>query len=315
MNIPKVSIISPIYKAEKYIYKCLESILSQTLKDWECILVDDGSPDCSGTICDEYSKKDSRFRVIHQSNRGVAIARQTGLDAAIGEYVIHIDPDDWVEAGMLSNLYAKAKEADADMVICDYFVEYQGKTIYKHQDFQETGSVQLMKAFFPKLHGSCWNKLEKLSTIRKYDVRFIDGINYCEDLCFNLELLKHDINVCYLPQAFYHYVIYNNPNSLFLQYSRKISDNDLRLFDILNNITIGTSSENLCKTLRGTAIVRRAFNSGLYSSKEFKQRYKKFWRFIIQNKSCKKRYIYVMACLGLYKPIFIIGSKLKQIIE
>lgn len=120
---PKVSVIVPIYKAESYLYKCIDSLLTQTLADIEILLIDDGSPDGSGMICDEYARKDSRVKVFHKSNGGVASARQCGLDHACGEYVIHADPDDWVESDMLQSLYEKAVEEDADMVICDFYYE------------------------------------------------------------------------------------------------------------------------------------------------------------------------------------------------
>ena len=120
---PKVSVIVPIYKAESYLYKCIDSLLTQKLADIEILLIDDGSPDGSGMICDEYARKDSRVKVFHKSNGGVASARQCGLDHACGEYVIHADPDDWVESDMLQSLYEKAVEEDADMVICDFYYE------------------------------------------------------------------------------------------------------------------------------------------------------------------------------------------------
>lgn len=120
-NMPKVSVIVPVYKAEGYLHRCVDSILAQTFTDFELLLIDDGSPDRSGEICDEYAKKDSRIRVIHKENGGVSSARQRGLDESVGEYTIHADHDDWVEPEMLDELYKKAKEEDADMVICDFF--------------------------------------------------------------------------------------------------------------------------------------------------------------------------------------------------
>lgn len=104
-NLPKISIIVPVYKAETYLHRCVDSILAQTFTDWELILVDDGSPDQSGKICDEYAKKDQRVKVIHKENGGVSSARQRGLDESVGEYTIHADPDDWVEPEMLDELY------------------------------------------------------------------------------------------------------------------------------------------------------------------------------------------------------------------
>lgn len=122
---PKISVIVPVYKAEAYLHRCVDSIIAQTFTDWELLLVDDGSPDRSGDICDEYASKDARIRVFHKENGGVSSARQKGLDEAIGEYTIHADPDDWVEPMMLEELYKKAKEDDADMVICDFICEYK----------------------------------------------------------------------------------------------------------------------------------------------------------------------------------------------
>lgn len=100
-KVPKISVIVPVYKAEAYLHRCVDSIIAQTFTDWELLLVDDGSPDRSGDICDEYASKDARIRVFHKENGGVSSARQKGLDEAIGEYTIHADPDDWVEPTML----------------------------------------------------------------------------------------------------------------------------------------------------------------------------------------------------------------------
>lgn len=122
-KLPKVSIIIPVYKAESYLHRCIDSILAQTFADWELLLIDDGSPDRSGDICDEYAVKDKRIRVYHKKNGGVSSARQKGLDMARGEYVIHVDPDDWVEPSMLTELFAKAKAENADMVICDFYLD------------------------------------------------------------------------------------------------------------------------------------------------------------------------------------------------
>lgn len=134
IGFPAVSVVIPVYKAEAWLHRALDSICAQSLNNWECILVDDGSPDRSGEICDEYAEKDRRFRVIHQKNGGVSSARQAGIDAAKGEYSIHIDPDDWVEPTMLEELYHKAKEDNADMVICDYYNMKMALLIMRSRD-------------------------------------------------------------------------------------------------------------------------------------------------------------------------------------
>ena len=105
---PKISIIVPVYKVEKYLHRCLDSIVNQTFTDWECILIDDGSPDNSGIICDEYAQMDRRFKVIHQENKGVSAARNAGLDVAKGEWIGFVDSDDWIEKETYEVAYNKA---------------------------------------------------------------------------------------------------------------------------------------------------------------------------------------------------------------
>ena len=111
MNTPKISIIVPVYKVEQYLRRCLDSIVAQTFTDWECILIDDGSPDNSGKICDEYAAKDGRFRVFHQENAGVSAARNKGLDEARGEWIAFVDSDDWVEREMMEEVYINSNGA------------------------------------------------------------------------------------------------------------------------------------------------------------------------------------------------------------
>ena len=218
MNSPLVSVIVPVYNAQDTIRKCLDSFISQTLSDWELVLVDDGSPDESGKICDEYAMQDSRIRVIHKENAGVSAARQTGLDTARGDFVIHADPDDWVDTNMLDELYKTAISKDADMVICDWIVEVGGKAIYRVQKPSSSQASEILNNLFDgTLHGSCCNKFVKRSIIDLYVARFPKGVNYCEDVCFNVQLLMHDIKVSYLNKAFYHY--YQSPSSLTRHYT------------------------------------------------------------------------------------------------
>ena len=120
MENPKISIIVPVYKVEKYLAECLESILSQTFTEFECILVNDNSPDKSPDICNEYAKKDKRIKVIHKKeNEGLPQARKTGISEATGEYIMFIDSDDWVEPKMAERLYSLAKSENYDIVYCD----------------------------------------------------------------------------------------------------------------------------------------------------------------------------------------------------
>lgn len=216
---PEVSIIVPVYKAEKYLNRCVDSILAQTFTDWELLLIDDGSPDRSGEICDEYAKKDFRIRVIHKENGGVSSARQRGLDEAVGEYTIHVDSDDWVEPNMLEELYKKAKQDDADIVICDYFNNIGTKQTICRQCPSSLEPKQVLIELFQQLHGSCCNKLARRVCYKQYGIEFPRGINYCEDLFTWVQFLSHkEVKVAYLNKAFYHY--FDNPESITRSYQR-----------------------------------------------------------------------------------------------
>ena len=212
---PKISIIVPVYKAEKYLNRCVDSILAQTFTDFELLLIDDGSPDKSGEICDEYASKDSRVRVIHKENGGVSSARQRGLDESIGEYTIHADPDDWVEPELLAEMYQKAKDENADMVICDFIYEYRtGSIIYKqHIDNCDAKSI-LKQMFSQQLPSMCWNKLVRRKCYIDYDIQFPHNITLWEDLYVVCSLLTHPIKCAYLPKALYHYDFVINNNSI-----------------------------------------------------------------------------------------------------
>lgn len=218
---PLVSVIVPVYNVEKYISQCIESILAQTYPIFELILVDDGSPDNSGKICDEYAAQDCRVKVIHQPNGGVSVARQTGMDNATGEYFIHADPDDWVEPTMIEELVAKAIEEDADMVICDYISENNYGQEYNSMNLplRPTADDLLRRLLLQQLHGSCCNKLVRRACCN--GVSFTPS-HLCiyEDELFNIRILRKDIKVVYLPKAFYHYRM-NNSDSLCHAYSTK----------------------------------------------------------------------------------------------
>lgn len=203
----KVSIIVAVFQVEKYIVRCLESIRNQTLPDFEVLLIDDGSFDSSGSICDEYSRKDKRFKVFHKKNEGVSSARQMGLEQAIGEYIIHVDPDDWMDLDMLEELYKAAKKNNADLVICDFFREFETKTLIERQNPNLSTNDGYFKGLIENLHGGCWNKLVRRSCFSKYNITFSKDVIMWEDRFVNLKLAENAIKVYYLPKAFYHYFV------------------------------------------------------------------------------------------------------------
>ncbi len=230
-----VSIIVPVYNTEKYLRKCIDSILSQSFHDIEVILVDDGSLDKSGEICDNYAKKDNRIRVIHQENGGVSVARQTGLDASTGEYLIHVDPDDWIENNEIEDLYKKAKTEDLDLVLCDSWDCHLLETTYHKIEIVCLSVENLIDQLLNgTLDGCCWNKLVRKRCLDDAKVSFRPKhITYLEDLLFWTRLLKdNELKIGYVPNAYYHYNTYNT-NSL----TNKKSLNCLHsLIDVLSEI-------------------------------------------------------------------------------
>lgn len=215
MIVPKISIIVPVYQAEAFLRRCLNSIVNQTFQDWECILVDDGSKDRSGAICDEYAVRDSRFKVFHQNNCGVSITRQIAFDASKGEYIAFADSDDWVERNWLENLYQKITEDNVDMVICDYERIYVDKTLYHAGcGFSTNNTDLLVDLVDAKCWGVLWNKLIRKECFLRYQVFFHPEMFYMGDLYVISKLLINPIKVSHLPEALYHYDSVTNNYSI-----------------------------------------------------------------------------------------------------
>lgn len=210
-----ISIIIPTYNVEKHIRRCVESIIAQTYKNWELILVDDGSPDNSGSICDEYAENDERIIVIHKQNGGSASARNAGLSVATGDYITFVDGDDWIEKDGLEKMMLCAESTDADIVMADFTIEHSdGSCFVQKEGFCNPDATELIKAMMTgKLHGSNCNKIYRRSLIVANDIHFIDGADYTEDLAFNIKLLTLTNKIAYLPIAYYHYCIYDNSMS------------------------------------------------------------------------------------------------------
>lgn len=301
-----VSVVVPIYKAEATLLRCLDSLKAQTFTDFEVLMIDDGSPDKCGGMIDEYAEKDSRFKAIHQPNRGVSAARQCGIDHAQGEYTIHTDPDDWVEPTMLEELYAKAKEEDADMVICDFYENRLNTQTY----IKQTPSLvneELLVQLFSIVMGSTCNKLIRHSCYRKYKVHFPTEFNYCEDLYVVTSFVKQNISVSYLNKAFYHYVKDNNPMSQSRYYDENSYQTDLIMARTFNSLLKGTVAEKTCNEAFKLSTVSRAFYFGYhtFSNQLFRTFFYDYIPTIqISKKTRLDKLLLVLSCKGYYHSAY-----------
>ena len=310
---PKISVIVPVYKAEHYLARCVDTLLAQTFDDFEAILVDDGSPDNSGAICDEYALKDKRVRVIHQPNAGVSMARQKGLDNARGEYVIHADPDDWVEPDMLKELYAKAKEEDADMVICDFYAHYGEKVVYERQQPSSLDHNTVLCDMFKHLFGSCCNKLVRRVCFLKFDIHFSEGVSFCEDLLINSTLLRHNIKVAYLPNAFYHYDCCINSNSLVRKKTYATFEKDKRLILLFEKALSGSVVVEKAKSHMSYLLLLRAFEGHFFSSREYRRRCRSYIQYSFDTHDFLMGSLLYFSCLGFYHLMFLLWNLLRKI--
>lgn len=208
----EVSIIVPIYNAEKTLCRCIDSILNQEYKNFELILVNDGSTDGSGKICDEYRMKDERVKVFHQQNRGVSCARNRGIDMAEGKYLQFVDADDWLTADATMLLAGAMEMQGCDLVITDFY-RTVGKRVSHKGDIETDGALTreefadfMMEHPADFYYGVLWNKLFRMDIVEKYHLRMEENVSWCEDFLFNLQYISHIERIFALQVPVYYYV-------------------------------------------------------------------------------------------------------------
>lgn len=218
---PKVSIIVPVYNVEKYLDRCLTSLLNQTLQEIEIILVDDESPDHCPQMCDDYVQKDKRVKVVHKKNGGLGLARNSGLEVATGEYVAFIDSDDFVELDMMEKLYEEAACNHLDAIYTEFNTDdypgiespsYGNKLFQTHEDIEQlrldiVGAEPTFKSC-SKFQSSACKGLYSMEVIKRHEIRFFSEREYIsEDLIFNLDFLQFSSRVQTSSWRFYHYCL------------------------------------------------------------------------------------------------------------
>ena len=256
-----VSIIVPVYNVESVLHYCVDSILNQSYKDFELILIDDGSTDKSGEICDRYASDNSNIVVKHIENQGVSKARNTGIGIAKGEYICFIDSDDYVAENYLEELFrTKEKYSDYDSVWCgfqtvsDYKCSDLNAYIYsQEEDYSGLNRTDIMTLHEKWLSQMPWNKLFKIDTIKDNNIRFREDLSLGEDLIFNLDYLEHtNGKIIVVNKALNYYLrsgsesldnkyyndlqnIYSEINNALLKYIRKWNCNEKQVIMYYNN--------------------------------------------------------------------------------
>lgn len=242
-----ISIIVPIYKVENYIKKCVDSIISQTYRNLEIILVDDGSPDSCPDICDFYAKQDSRVKVIHKKNGGLMSARQAGLKQATGDYVGFVDGDDWIEPDMYAHFADAIEKYNPDMALCEFFYSFPEK---------DDKSTQLLsKAYFSKteleneiyptmlfkgsyytfgINPCCWSKLFRKELLENNLYSVTPKVKIGEDAAFTYPCLLEADSLAYVDKFLYHYRV--NPQSMTKSYDAELEETILIPYEILKTV-------------------------------------------------------------------------------
>ena len=209
---PMVSIIVPIYNAEQYLRRCVDSILNQEYTDFELLLVNDGSTDASGDICEEYGDRDPRVIVIQKENTGVSDSRNRALDRARGKYLQFLDSDDWITPDATRLFVRAAEEYGCDMVISDFY-RVVGERLSTKGDIEEEGvltreefAAHMMENPADFYYGVLWNKLYRRDIVEEHNLRMDTDINWCEDFMFNLEYIRYAKVFYALHAPIYYYV-------------------------------------------------------------------------------------------------------------
>lgn len=280
MNTPIVSIIVPVYNTERYLHRCVDSILAQTFTEFELLLIDDGSTDQSGIICDEYVVTDFRVHAFHKQNGGVSSARNQGLEMARGKWITFIDSDDYVSETYLDDLLRPINDSNNLDLIIDFatwvFNDREEKETYVERNIE----ISDIKVLFIEddliWHTSPWGKLYKSEIINKYELRFPIGMHIGEDACYLFSYLTKCSKIRSICKCGYHYMI-DRGNTL----TKRVNNFDselLGLANITNSISnlesiLGDFINHGSFTWLKAVYQRRCLNALYKSNKSFKERY------------------------------------------
>lgn len=270
----KVSVITPIFKVEHHIARCANSLFSQSFDDIEYIFVDDGSPDKSLEVLNEvllnYPHRLSHVKIIiHEKNQGVSTARNTGLKAATGKYILFVDSDDWIEKNMIQKLHFHAEKNGFEMVWTDFYFHNSSGAEYRRQVVPKEPESAIKEILIGRLHAGLWNKLFKREICIVNELKFPENVNIHEDIAFIAAFLLRINSINYLPKAYYHYE--ENAYSLTKSVDIHYFESAFHLINFLESNL--PDSYNKYISYYKARIKRRMFISGMFSNIDYFNKY------------------------------------------
>lgn len=314
---PTISVIIPVYNTEKYLRRCLDSIVAQTYKDFECILVDDGSTDGSSKICDEYAVKDNRFMAYHNPNGGPSKERNFGLEHSKGEYVLFIDSDDWLEKDALDNYANAINEYHSDIIKSGYEIDYPNKKTTRFcvdKVIIPNNKVDLfLNVEKSGYTGFIWNATFKRSAIG--NLRFSEKIKWCEDQLFSLEMFNRCNSIVLIPHITYHYMVGQGESLSNVQDAQLVFDVTQKGLELKYKLA-GNNKEAFCiMSLSYNNLVNRSLqilynNKSLEGRRSFKKR--NFPRIRITNTHWQSRLYFSNIPFWLADILLVINVKYKS---
>lgn len=242
---PLISVIIPVYNTKEFLHKCIDSVLGQTLTDLEILLIDDGSTDGGGEVCDNYACKDKRIHVIHIPNQGVSHARNIGIETAKGKYISFIDSDDWIETDMLEALYQLIQKNHADLSTCGYIIKNENEKILYKINEENIYTLDKWNAIYSLFHdkyykykGNLWDKLYNKEIIERNKLKFNEQIYYNEDRLFIFQYLSFCQQASFTTIPYYHYIMRDSSamNSYQRTYNKRMCT-FMDAFDIMTSIS------------------------------------------------------------------------------
>lgn len=307
-----ISVIVPVYNVEKYLDKCMQSIVDQTYKNLEIIIVDDGSVDNCPAICDEWAKKDRRIKVVHKKNGGLSSARNAGLDIFTGEYVMFVDSDDWIDKNSAEILLQTAENNNADIVCGSLYLENTDGTnlVPQIQNAVYEGEEIVKNFLLDKIRPEVCSKIYKGELIRQFG--FDENLRYAEDLQFNFFLMMKAKKLSIINFSFYHYLL-NSGNSITTPYITDARATSWKIFDGVFETVLGNKILEDAAVFRFT-IYTFAVLSRVLTVKEYRKKYfneisralLKHKKEILENNFVPKKHKTALKILSINKNLYLI---------